>query len=63
METVERFSGDMSKVREELDRCGGEDEVHIVCLTEAEAQRVGEIMAASKAARENRLRLPVGRLG
>ena len=62
IESVERFSGDIAKVRDELDAVGDGREVFVVCQTEAEAQRLGELFAATRLAREGRLFFPLGRL-
>ncbi|KKL66875.1 hypothetical protein LCGC14_2140600, partial [marine sediment metagenome] len=46
IESVERFSGDINKVRDELDAAGSKQEVFVVCQTEAEADRLAESAAA-----------------
>ena len=43
IESVERFSGDINRVRDELDEAGAGQEVFVVCQTEAEVRRLGEI--------------------
>ena len=43
MESVERFAGDVSKFREELQSVAGDDDVYIVSNTEAESERLREI--------------------
>ena len=45
IESVERFSGDINRVRDELDEAGAGQEVFVVCQTEAEVRRLGEIFA------------------
>ncbi len=67
IESVERFSGDIAKVREELDSsmsAPGSDgqDVLIVCQTEAESQRLQEIFATTKLAAAGKLHYPIGRL-
>ena len=62
IESVERFSGDINRVRDELDEAGMGQEVFVVCQTEAEARRLGDLFAATLAAQEGRLRFPVGTL-
>jgi transcription-repair coupling factor (superfamily II helicase) len=47
-ESVERFSGDIGKVRDELDKVSAGDEVFIVCETDAEVERLGELFKSSK---------------
>ena len=48
IESVERFSGDIDKVRDELDDAGAGQEVFLVCQTEAEVRRLGEVFAATR---------------
>ena len=67
IESVERFSGDIAKVRDELDASmgaghAGEQDVFVVCQTEAEAERLQEIFAATRLAAAGRLHYPMGRL-
>ena len=45
IESVQRFSGDFNKVRDELDHAGQQADVYLVCQTEAEARRVDDIFA------------------
>lgn len=61
-ESVERFSGDVTKVREELDTTAANDTVFIACHNEAEKKRLGEVLAAGQLAQSDRLRLVVGRV-
>jgi transcription-repair coupling factor (superfamily II helicase) len=42
-ESVERFSGEIGKVRDELEKVGAGNEVFIVCETGAEVERLGEL--------------------
>jgi transcription-repair coupling factor (superfamily II helicase) len=46
-ESVERFSGDIAKVRDELDKVSLGHEMFIVCETEAEVERLGELFKSS----------------
>jgi transcription-repair coupling factor (superfamily II helicase) len=62
IESVERFSGDINRVRDELDEAGMGQEVFVVCQTEAEARRLGDLFGTTLAAQEGRLRLAVGTL-
>ncbi|MGE0536014.1 MAG: transcription-repair coupling factor [Pirellulales bacterium] len=62
VESVERFSGDINQVRSELEAIAGDHEVHVVCQTEAEAQRLAEIFLTTALAASGRLHFPVGRL-
>ena len=62
-ESVERFSGDIAKVRDELDKVSIGHEVFIVCETEAEVERLGELFKAIAADwRKGRLHFVVGHL-
>ena len=67
IESVERFSGDIAKVRDELDasmgagEAGGQD-VFIVCQTAAESERLQEIFSSTLLATAGRLHYPIGRL-
>jgi transcription-repair coupling factor (superfamily II helicase) len=62
IESVERFSGDIGKVREELDTAGLGNEVFVVCQTEAEVERLREVFDTARLAEEGRLHFPVGTL-
>ena len=62
IESVERFSGDIAKVRDELDTVGLGHEVHLVCPTEAEVERLREIFGGTKLAATGKLHFPIGRL-
>ncbi len=62
IESVQRFSGDLAKVREELDRRGSEHQVCLIARTDAERQRLGEIFATTSLSQSGRLRLLVGSL-
>ncbi|MFO0870595.1 MAG: transcription-repair coupling factor [Pirellulales bacterium] len=62
IESVERFSGDFSRVREEFDRAAGDAEVLIVARTAAEVQRLAEIFGSTQVAESGRLSLAVGSL-
>jgi transcription-repair coupling factor (superfamily II helicase) len=62
VESVERFSGDIAKVRHELDTAGEGQEVFVVCQNDAEAKRLGEIFEGTRLAGQGRLHFPLGRL-
>ena len=51
IESVERFSGDIGKVRDELDSAAAGQDVILICQTEAEAERLQEIFSAHAARR------------
>ena len=62
IESVERFSGEISKVRDELDAVGQGQQVMVVCQTEAEVERLSEVFGTTRLAKEGRLRFPLGSL-
>ena len=51
IESVERFSGDIDKVRDELDDAGAGQEVFLVCQTEAEVRRLARDLCRHAAGR------------
>src|SRR4029453_5063768 len=61
-ESVERFSGDIGRIRDELDTVAHADEVFIISPTEAEVERLREILAPTKLAATGRLHYPIGTL-
>ncbi len=61
-ESVERFSGKVQQVREELDAIAAEAEVYVVAETAAEAERLGELFGTTRLVQENRLQFVLGRL-
>ncbi len=62
VESVERFSGNIGRVRDELDAAAAGDHVLIACHNEAECKRLGEVLAAGQLAQTDRLRLVTGRV-
>jgi transcription-repair coupling factor (superfamily II helicase) len=60
VESVEHFSGDVTKVRDELDSAAAGDRMLIACHNEAEVKRLGEVLAAGQLARSDRLQLVTG---
>jgi transcription-repair coupling factor (superfamily II helicase) len=62
IESVERFSGDINRVRDELDEAGAGAEVFIVCQTEAEVRRLNDIFSGTKVAQTGKLHFPLGSL-
>src|SRR5262249_18534446 len=60
VESVERFSGNITRVRDELDAAAGNDRVLIACHNDAECKRLGEVLAAGQLAQSDRLRLVTG---
>jgi transcription-repair coupling factor (superfamily II helicase) len=61
-ESVERFSGDVHKVREELESAAADHRVYLLTETEAEAERLGELFAQTQLLKEGKLRFISGRL-
>jgi transcription-repair coupling factor (superfamily II helicase) len=62
VESVERFSGDVSKLRDELDAAAAGDRVLIACHNDAERKRLTDVLAAGQLAQSDRLRLVTGRV-
>jgi transcription-repair coupling factor (superfamily II helicase) len=62
VESVERFSGDIGKVKDELDRLGEGQEVFVVARTEAEIERLKEILMTTRLAATGKLHFPLGSL-
>jgi transcription-repair coupling factor (superfamily II helicase) len=62
VESVERFSGDVRRVRDELDAVAAGDaaEVLIACQSEAECHRLTDVLKAGRLAASDRLRLVTG---
>ncbi len=60
VESVERFGGDVARVRDELDAIAAQDHVLIACQNEPECKRLGEVLAAGRLAQSERLRLVTG---
>ncbi len=62
VESVERFSGDVNRVRDELDSVAANEHVMIACHNDAECKRLNEVLATGRLAQSDRLRLVVGRV-
>jgi len=62
IESVERFTGDIHRVQEELDTIGAGQQVYLVCPTEAEIDRLRELFQSSRASQEGRLQFVLGQL-
>jgi transcription-repair coupling factor (superfamily II helicase) len=60
VESVERFSGNVARVGEELDAVAATERVLIACQNEAECHRIGQILASGQLAQSQRLRLVTG---
>ena len=62
IESVERFTGVLDRVREELESVGKDQEVWVVAPTEAEEKRLGELLAECRPAQSGRLHFARGHL-
>lgn len=62
VESVERFSGDIGKVRGELEAAGLQNDVFLICPTEAEVERLAEIFSTTHLNAEGRIHYAVGKL-
>ncbi len=60
VESVERFSGNVQRVRDELDAVAQTERVLIACQTDAECHRLTEVLKAGKLAESHRLSLVTG---
>ena len=60
VESVERFSGNVTRVRDELDAVAHADRVLIACQTEAECHRLTDVLKAGRLAESERLILSTG---
>jgi transcription-repair coupling factor (superfamily II helicase) len=61
-ESVERFSGDVKKVREEIETIGQGQRAVIVCPTEGDTARLSELLGETTLAKQGRLELVLGNL-
>ncbi len=62
IESVERFSGDIGKVRDELDQSSEGHQVFVLANTQAELERLGEILRATRLHAEGNLHFCLGSL-
>lgn len=62
IESVERFSGEIGRVKQELDTAGVGQDVFIVCQTEAEIKRLEDVFSQTQLAQEERLHFTQGHL-
>jgi transcription-repair coupling factor (superfamily II helicase) len=61
-ESVERFSGDVGRIRDELDTIAALDDVFLVTPTEAEVERLQELLSSTRLASTGRLHFVLGTL-
>ncbi len=63
VESIERFgAADLSAIKSELDKVGDGHEVHLVVQTEAEVERLQEILSSTSLAARGKLHYTVGHL-
>ncbi|NBO91397.1 MAG: transcription-repair coupling factor [Planctomycetia bacterium] len=62
VESVERLSGEVARVRDELDAVAERDVVLIACQNDGERKRLLEVLSTGKLAQSDRLRLVPGRV-
>ncbi len=62
-QSVERFSGNIKRVRDELVQVADQEDVYLVCQTTAETQRLDEVFTDTPIARSGRLHFVRGHLG
>src|SRR5205823_8164131 len=62
IESVERFSGELTRVKAELEGAAAGDRVLIACHNQAEVERLGEVFADTAIALSGRLERTVGRI-
>ena len=60
VESVARLSGNIQRVRDELDQVASNDHVLVACPGSGETARLGEVLAAGHLARTDRLHLVPG---
>ena len=61
-ESIEQFSGNVERVRDELESVATTEQVTLVCETEAEIERLDEIFRATRLMTSGRLQLILGEL-
>lgn len=60
IESVERFSGELEEIRNELDRVCQDHDVYVVARVEGEVERLREILRSTQLAAHGRMHVPVG---
>ena len=55
VESVERFTGILDRVRDELETVGRDQDVWVIAPTDAEEQRLSELLADTAPSRSHRL--------
>ena len=62
IESVERFSGDLQRVRDELDHVAVDNSVYLIVATDAETERLQELLRETKLMATGRLHFVLGSL-
>lgn len=62
IESVERFSGDLQRVRDELDHVAVDNNVYLIVATDAETERLRELLRETKLMATGRLHFVIGSL-
>ncbi len=62
IESVERFSGDLQRVRDELDQVAVDNHVYLIVATDAETERLRELLRDTKLMATGRLHFVIGSL-
>ncbi|MCS7304374.1 MAG: transcription-repair coupling factor [Thermoguttaceae bacterium] len=62
IESVERFTGDIHRVQKELDSIGADQQVYLICETDAEIRRLQELFQESALMQQGRLQFVLGKL-
>ncbi len=60
--SVERFSGEVAGVKDELESAADQSNVYLVCRTEAERKRLNEVFQSSRLTHDGRLNYVAGHL-
>ncbi len=62
IESIERFSGELTRVKAELESAAAGDNVLIACHNQGEVDRLGEVFSDTELAKSERLHLTLGRI-
>ena len=62
IESIERFSGELTQVKAELESAAEGEDVLIACHNAAEVERLAEVFSDTELARTRRLHLTEGRI-
>ncbi|MFO0915996.1 MAG: transcription-repair coupling factor [Pirellulales bacterium] len=62
VESVERFSGKVAQLRDEVQQIGSDRDFFVVCQTESESTRLRELLIDTDLWKNDRLHFPLGRM-